>query len=545
MSRSIYNVWSDIPNKRLFGIVRVSSHRQKDSDSQHVQEGAIREYAKAVGLDVVEIIYIVESAKDSDFREKHSDAIERAITSGVAHIAYYMSDREARNMTDVDKAKKLIKAGLISIHYVSNRKVLWQGSASSDWLMRNVEAAVATQFSDLLSEKMRDSMLKKAKDGDYPGNRPPLGYIQVKLRDSDGREMKRKSHVVRDLDECKVKWVCREFELRANGLSFQAIRDQVVREGLVPARKVSSYRANSIEKRLSNPFYWGQFEWQGTIYPGKHELIIPPKVLKGVKDRVSRRGLPARPVDKQGDFSGGFFVCGHAECGRDITYDPKTKRNKETGIETEYRFYRCSNSRKIHPTMKGMYVTEANLWSQLENVATNVTLTKSKADQILTALRESNEKAKDGLRKQIADYKEALKKLEVREDSIYEDYKNGVLDESGYKRKFQRVREERDHYTNLLERANESVNQAFSETAESLIELAIDAKRLWKTATVEQRLALVKTVCSNQKLNGVTIDYELKKPFAVLAEMSEKEIWRPHGEGKWLDFLSRVSECNL
>ena len=101
----------------------------------------------------------------------------------------------------------------------------------------------------------------------------------MKRKDEAGRELKRSSFVSRDHDDSNVRWVQREFELRAQGLLFQAIRDQVISEGLVPRAKLSQYRANTVEKRITNSFYWGRFEWKGEQFQGNHELIIPGKIL--------------------------------------------------------------------------------------------------------------------------------------------------------------------------------------------------------------------------------------------------------------------------
>jgi hypothetical protein len=36
---------------------------------------------------------------------------------------------------------------------------------------------------------------------------------------------------------------------------------------------------------------------------------------------------------------------------------------------------------------------------------------------------------------------------------------------------------------------------------------------------------MLKDILSNQRLNGVTAEFELKKPFRVLAEMNQREDW--------------------
>lgn len=67
-------------------------------------------------------------------------------------------------------------------------------------------------------------------------------------------------------------------------------------------------------------------------------------------------------------------------------------------------------------------------------------------------------------------------------------------------------------------------------TAKRVFELAINAKELWKKGNIEERRKILDLLCSNPTLDGSTVRYNLKKPFAVLAEMARKEDWRSQGD---------------
>jgi hypothetical protein len=71
---------------------------------------------------------------------------------------------------------------------------------------------------------------------------------------------------------------------------------------------------------------------------------------------------------------------------------------------------------------------------------------------------------------------------------------------------------------------------AYFATTKIVFEIATNATSLWKSRSVEEGLTFVKTVCSNQTLEGQTLRYELKKPFAVLKEKKASVEWRPHLE---------------
>lgn len=62
------------------------------------------------------------------------------------------------------------------------------------------------------------------------------------------------------------------------------------------------------------------------------------------------------------------------------------------------------------------------------------------------------------------------------------------------------------------------------------MELAKEAKELWKKGSMTERLEILKRVCWNPILDGVNLRYGLRKPFATIAEMSEKQDWRTECE---------------
>lgn len=51
------------------------------------------------------------------------------------------------------------------------------------------------------------------------------------------------------------------------------------------------------------------------------------------------------------------------------------------------------------------------------------------------------------------------------------------------------------------------------------LELAKDAELNWKMATPSERLVLLKNVHSNFLLDGLTVRYDLKKVFGILAQI--------------------------
>jgi hypothetical protein len=256
--------------------------------------------------------------------------------------------------------------------------------------------------------------------------------------------------------------------------------------------------------------------WQGVKYSGNHELFIPAHVRQRVRASFGQRYTARGSIQQEGIFVS-WMKCGDPACQCAVIYDPKVKQLKSTGETKVYSFYHCSNGKRVHG--KQVNVTEAVLWQQMEVAVERVTLSRERAEEIADALNEAHNLACEAVRKEMAAYMAALLELEGREDMAYDDLKRGVLDDQGYKRQLKRVRDDRHHYTGLLEEAQLNLNGAYKETAQSILELAIDAKQLWLSRTPLERREFLSRLLSNRVLNGTNVQYELRKPFGTIAEM--------------------------
>lgn len=510
-------------NKKAIALLRVSSAKQ-DNISHEVQEKEVREYCERNGLELaIEPDYLTESASDSDKRKKYRKFIQNALAKNIRHLLFYMYDRETRNLTDIEANEKLVKQGVIVLHYVRDAKVLHAKSSDSDFLVRDMQAITNKHFIRNLRAKVTDAMRTKAESGWYPSNRPPLGYMTAPIKDENGKEKKRGVIIVPDENSKNVKQVQREFELRAQGYSYMDIRRKIVEENFIPHDKVRHYHDSMIEYRLKNPFYYGRFRWQGLEYDGKHELIIPKSILEAVRSRFGKRKNKVDLSGEHGLFMGGWLTC--ATCGCNVVYDPHKKVLKSTGEVKIFHLYHCTNGKGVHSSMRGMYAKEEDMWEQFRRVVEKVEISPKLAKQITDALNETHEKACATTRKQMEVYRESLKVLEAKEDKAYDAFQEEVIDKDQYRRQVQRIREDRAHLIDLLEKAQLNLNGAYKETVETTLELATNAKSLWNSGSAWERRDFLNRVLSNQVLNGLTVEFDLKKPFQALMRMRQSEEW--------------------
>lgn len=521
MKQEVINI-----NNKAVAILRVSSRRQADGISHDVQEQLIRDYCKDNGFSIEKVFKIVESAKDSEDRVKYHEAMTWIAKNKIGNVLFYVPDREARNLTDLEENARKVMKGQFNIHYVQERKVLHQNSPDSDFLTRDFQGIMAANFIRILRIRVNDAMKRKAESGWFPSNHPPLGYVCQKLVDPEtGRTKSRGGIIAIDPIEKNRKWVLREFELRAQGLSYEDIRLKIMAEGLVNGKKAYQYRASAIERRIKNPFYRGQFIWKGVTYEGKHERLIPREWLEQVD---ARNGLKAtyirRDPSEYTTLVGGWMKC---SCGCNIIYDPKTKTTKVTGKKTVYHYYRCSNGKYAHENQIGMTITAEKIWNQFSKVVEDISISEEFAKDIADALNQTEKKAHRTTDLQVSGLKAQEKELEAQENRLHDFLMDGTLDRESFSKQLKRVRENRESLIDQLAALQKGLNSAVLETAKTILELATTAKSQWISAPVEMRRTFLNKVLSNPVLDGLTVRYELKKPFAVLLEMSKKEDWRP------------------
>jgi hypothetical protein len=509
-------------NKNAVAILRVSSGRQKDGISHEVQEKKIKEYCKEKELALVKVFVLTESAKNTEDRKKYHDAMTFVKKHKHGNVLFYMQDREARNLTDLEENEKRVRNGEITLHYVSDRKIIHRDSPDADFLTRDFNGVMARNYVRHLSTRVIEAMEAKALTGWYPSSHPPLGYICEKARDEEtGRIKNRGGTVALDPIENNRRIVLREFELRAKGFAYDRIRETIIAEGLITGKKALQYRKGAIEQRLNNPFYRGKFLWKGKLYQGKHEVFVPKEWLVKIDSMNGQWGFSKRHFSNEHTtLVEGWLKC---SCGCRIIYDPKNKKIKKTGEAKIYHYYHCTNGKKVHEKFDN--IQGEKIWEQLGGVIDRINISEGFAKDIADALNKTEQKAHRVAELQIAEFKDKERELQSHEDKLFDLRIQGQITQQDFERQLQRIRSNRDSLTDQLETLQKSLTSALMETAKTVLELATSAKSLWITKSAQERKEFLDKVLSNPILDGLTVRYELKKPFAVLVKMAENVSW--------------------
>ncbi len=512
-------------NNKAMGFVRVSGLGQEHNQSTALQEEGHRRYCEENGLELVEIVPLVETARRTDLRKEYHEARNRALRLGIGNLLFSKYDREARNLTDNEDNENLVRQGKIVLHYISDNKILHKNSPDSDFFQRDIQAVVNKHYSRDLSSKIKSAMAAKAAQGWSPIARPREGYINQKPKKEKGLEGRRGSTIVIDGNCITVKRVQREFEIRAESPtpSLVQVRKRVIAEGLIAPSEIKKYHVGTIERRLKNIFYDGRFHWQGVEHIGNHPRIIPKEIFWSVQETFGHRNPYGK---KNGLFQNGWIRCGVEGCGCSVIFDPMTKTIKKTAEKKTYRYYHCTNGKAVHSSLCGLRITEEEIIEKLSPAVRQISIAEDFRDELLAALNEAQTKARRAIKRDIENYQAALLALQEKENRTYDKYDCGEIDKDTYNQQRIRLQDEQLCYSELMKKAQLGINDVTNETVQSILQLATNAESLWQRRNSQERRNLLERLLSNRVWDGVSVQYELVKPLQTLSEMKQDKNWR-------------------
>lgn len=102
---------------------------------------------------------------------------------------------------------------------------------------------------------------------------------------------------------------------------------------------------------------------------------------------------------------------------------------------------------------------------------------------------------------------------------------DGKIDQQLFDSQLKRIKTERNLIYGRIEELQLGLSSAVIETCKSVLELAKDAKSLWNDQPAIERKKVLDRILSNPVLNGVNVEYTLRKPFAILKEMKGNSEW--------------------
>jgi site-specific DNA recombinase len=471
---------------------RVSSKEQEQEGfSIPAQLKFLREYASKNGFRVVQEFVDVETAKVTG-RKKFAEMLAFLSRNTLCRILIVeKTDRLYRNFQDCVALENMD----VEIHLPKEGQIISKEAKSQTKLMHGIQVAIARNYIENLKEEVKKGMREKAEQGIYP-SRPPLGYQNNKLERTI------------EVNPQKALIAQRIFELYASGqYSLTSLRKVVRDEFGIDLAK------GYLDSLLKNPFYKGQFWWEGRLHSGTHIPLVSVERFEQVqvvfrshnKPKLSRRDFAYR----------GLLTCAYDDCK--VTAEIKKEK---------YIYYRCTGFRGKCDLP---YFREEMLGDRLGQILKDIHI----PDSILAQLQESllnNENRDEEIRRQQSErFSQRLAQVHRRMDLAYQDKLDGKISEDFWERKSTEWQaEESNIRSSLLELGQARPGRLLD--ASRILELANKAYFLYVRQDHEERAKLLKIVLSNCAIDAVSVYPTYRKPFELIFQRVKTEEWCARGD---------------
>lgn len=425
--------------------VFIYSRKSSESEDRQIlsiesQIGELKKTAQHLNLEIIEILTESKSAK-APGRPVFSTMLERLYKGEADGVLCWKLDRLARNPIDGGSIIWAIKNNGISIFTPSQT----YSREQENQLLMYVEFGMAQKFIDDLGKNAKRGMNTKAEMGWYPQH-APIGYINT--------PSKRKGLKTIEKDVVRFEIAKRSFKEVINGRNAMVVYKLATNKwGLTSPTTGNPIAISTFYKMLNNPFYYGEFLWNGTWHIGKHE----PMITKDEFDIVQRMlGKLGKPVQRAQTFDlTGLFRC--KQCGCALTASRKVKHYKETDRYVAYVYYHCTKKKRdMNCTQKPM--TEKDMTKDLIRQLLNARPSQAFIDwakKWISFLHENEAGFQENVMKNKHD---ELEKVENRLNKLLDLYINEGISEPVYKQKQAELERLKLNLQHKVQEADEGMN---------------------------------------------------------------------------------------
>ena len=310
-----------------YGYVRVSTHDQEEV-SPESQKKLLREYAKKNDIIILKIFYeLGVSGRKADKRPEFQKMISmcKADEHPVDLILVWKYSRFARNQEESIVYKSLLKKQH-NVDVVSISEPLVEGPFGS--LIERIIEWMDEYYSIRLSGEVLRGMKEKARQEGYQMV-PPLGYQAA----GNGRPF-----IINEKEYEIVAFMAEQFD--KYDVDFTAIARKLNDMGYL-SRRGCPFETRTVERVLTNPFYYGLVVWDDISFMGTHEVRITKECYDKRMLKIHQRYRPIkrRNVSTCKHWLSGLIKCGY--CGATLAYNGSNI--KSPGFQC-YRY-----SKGMHP----------------------------------------------------------------------------------------------------------------------------------------------------------------------------------------------------
>lgn len=486
-------------NKRAIIYCRVSTKKQEENGySLDVQREKNLKCAKDNDLEVIKEFSGQESAwNENKERKLFTKMIDFVKENNIKHVIFYSRDRATRRFRWKDSIDELMKKYDVTVYYSQSNEKVDKNIGSSRKMNENVQTVFNVFFSDVISEKTKPGMLKKAQTGVYPAS-APIGYLNNKAEKTI------------ELDTAKAPLIKELFEYAASGkYSLLMLEEEFYIKGL-RSKAGKRVHKSALHRILRSSFYYGYFVWSGQMFKGTHTPIIS----KELWDRANKRLKEFyRPHKTKHDFAfAEVLKCEHCNCN--------IIGEKRKG---KFIYYHCSQSKERH-YLKG-YLREEVLADKLGNFIKSVSIPKD----IGIILRDGIDIISSEKEKLESTKKKTLTSEKVQaEKDLRKLYEREFAEEEMNDMKKEFYRQKEKELSQTIEKSNQELKDFGAEKEDillknnTIIEMLSGLDELYDRCDISEKGKIAKYMLDTSTLssnNEIKVKY--RKPFDIFNDINE------------------------
>ena len=241
-------------------------------------------------------------------------------------IVFFRLDRLTRNPRDLYAMIDLFKEH--NVDFASVRENLDSATAIGRVVI-GILGLLSAFERELTGERVKASVLARARDGRRTGGKTPIGYKLIK----DGPQLPNGKQPTRCvIDESMAPHIKVVWEMAAQNRSLTEIGQELMKRKVNTVNK-NIWRRQSISMIIKNPFYKGYIDYNGEMHRAKHAPLVEEKMWDKA-NKIMKAKAPGRRYwkDKGGyeHLLAGLLKCG--DCGR-FSHSPRAG----TALDTEFR----------------------------------------------------------------------------------------------------------------------------------------------------------------------------------------------------------------
>lgn len=343
-----------VPELRYCLYARKSSESdEKQAMSIDGQLHEMNELAMRDKINIVEVVTESHSAKEAGQRPQFNYMLENISKGKYNSIITWAPDRISRNAGDLGRVVDLMDQGKLAL--IKTHSQTFSNNPNEKFLLM-ILCSQAKLENDNRGINVKRGLRNKCQVGIRPGLAPP-GY----LNELKGNRI---ASVVLDPKRAPI---IKEMFLKVANLGYSG---RMAHKWLTDIHYIGQWgkplALSKVYTVLSNPFYYGEFEYGGVWYKGTHEAIISKKIFEKVQ--INLQVVP-REWNKQSFPFKQICICGN--CGGKITAEVKYRRTKSNTVNTHI-YYHCNRMKDYR--CREPVITEEELIKQLIDLLPHIKL---------------------------------------------------------------------------------------------------------------------------------------------------------------------------